>query len=233
MFFISGESEEVMAKSYKMNLEEIETSLKQVQKNWEKINASLMMRREVLDDTIIGNILEGYTYVDRLLRKGINPLDRYELNHYLEMNHIVLCGTDPERRKDFAEHIKYTTDRFYKAEKFSISHMRKWAENHKKSPAWVQAAGVYIMGVSQPQLFFEGNHRTGCLMMGYILVKNGKPPFVLTVDNAKAYFDPSTVAKQTNKDVYGKLYKLPKIKRNFAEFLKANANKELVRKKKK
>jgi len=70
-------------------------------------------------------------------------------------------------------------------------------------------------------------------MMGYILVKNGKPPFVLTVDNAKAYFAPSTIAQKTNKDVYGKLYKLPKIKRNFAEFLKANANKELVKKKKK
>lgn len=222
-----------MANEYQIDLDEIEDSLRLVQKNWDKINSTLLMRREVLDDTIIYNILAGYEYVNTLLAKGINPLDRYELNHYLELNHIVLCGDDPKKRKDFEEHIKFTTERFYKAEKFSISHMRKWAEKHSKDTAWLQAAGIYIMGVSQPQLFFEGNHRTGCLLMGYILVKNGKPPFVLTVDNAKAYFDPSTVAKQTNKDVYGKLYKLPKIKKNFAEFLKANANTELVRKRKK
>jgi hypothetical protein len=29
--------------------------------------------------------------------------------------------------------------------------------------------------------------------MSYILVRAGKAPFVLTVDNAKAYFDPSTL----------------------------------------
>lgn len=220
-----------MVKEYTINLTEIEQSLRLVQKNFDKINATLMMRREKLDDTIIENMLEGYRYVNMLLKKGIDPLDRYELNHYLELNHIVLCGSDPKKRKDFHEHIEYTTKRFYKAKKFSISNMRNWAEKHRKQTAWVQAAGVYILGVSQPQLFFEGNHRTGALLMSYILVNNGKPPFVLTVDNAKAYFDPSTLAKQTSKDVYGKLYKLPKIKKKFAEFLKANANKELVKKK--
>ncbi len=222
-----------MAKEYKLHLKEIEESLRLVQKNWNKINESLMMRRETLDDTILANMMEGYSYVNMLLRKDIDPLDRSELNHYLELNHIVLCGTEKKKRKDFRKHIEHTTDRFYKAEEFSISHMRKWLGKHKKNSAWVRAAGLYIMGVSQPQLFFEGNHRTGCLVMSHILVKSGKPPFILTVDNAKGYFDPSTLAKQTNKDVYGKLYKLPKIKRNFAEFLKANANNELMKTRKK
>ncbi len=190
-----------MAKEYKLHLKEIEESLRLVQKNWNKINESLMMRRETLDDTILANMMEGYSYVNMLLRKDIDPLDRSELNHYLELNHIVLCGTEKKKRKDFRKHIEHTTDRFYKAEEFSISHMRKWLGKHKKNSAWVRAAGLYIMGVSQPQLFFEGNHRT--------------------------------LAKQTNKDVYGKLYKLPKIKRNFAEFLKANANNELMKTRKK
>lgn len=66
--------------------------------------------------------------------------------------------------------------------------------------------------------------------MSHILVTNGMPPFVLTVDNAKAYFDPSTLAKQTSKNTYTKLYKLPKIKKNFAKFLEAQSNPNFVRK---
>lgn len=45
--------------------------------------------------------------------------------------------------------------------------------------------------------------------MSNILVRGGKPPFILTVDNAKAYFDPSSLAKATKKDLMGKLYKSP------------------------
>jgi hypothetical protein len=35
--------------------------------------------------------------------------------------------------------------------------------------------------------------------MSYILVSEGKPPFVLTVENAAAYFDPSSVIRDTAK----------------------------------
>ena len=189
-----------------------------------------MMRRERLDDIILENILEGYSYVNMLLEQDINPLDCSEDNHHLELNHIVLYGTSTEKRRNAAEQIEYTTERFYKAKALSINTIRKWAKQHRKDTPWVQAAGIYIFGISQPQLFFEGNHRTGALLMSYILVSNDKPPFILTVDNAKGYFDPSTVAKQTSKNVYGKLYKLPKIKRDFADFLKANANEELIKK---
>lgn len=213
---------------YRLNIEEIEWSLRNVQKNFDKINATLAMRREKMGDTIVKNMVAGYAYINTLLEKGIYPLDRGELTHLLELNHIVLCGPDHAVRKDYQEHIKATTDRFYDQEEFSISHIRRWAEKHKKATPWKLAAGVYVMVVSQPQLFIEGNNRTGALLSSHILVHHGKPPFVLTVDNAKAYFDPATLAKQTNKDTFGKLYRLPKIKKNFANFLESQANPELI-----
>jgi len=43
------------------------------------------------------------------------------------------------------------------------------------------------------------SHRTGVLVMSYILAREGRPPFVLTVENAKAYFDPSTLIIKTRK----------------------------------
>ena len=217
-----------MAKKFSLDIPHVEELLRLVQKNFDKINDTLHMRREKLDDVILLNMLDGYTYLNKLLIHEINPLDQYELNHLLELNHIVLCGTDPVKRKDYREHITATTDRFYRQEEFSISHIRAWLKKHKKDTDWKKAAGVYVMLISRPQLFFEGNHRTGALLMSHMLVQSGRPPFVLTIDNAKGYFDPSTLAKETKKDVFGKLYKLPKIKKNFALFLEGQANYELL-----
>ena len=190
-------------------------------------------RREPLVDLIIRNLMAGYQYVNMMLDEDINPLKREGLRHFLELNHILLCGPNPNERVEFYSHIQATSDRFYAQKEFSIKDVRSYAEKHKKDSAWKQAAGVYIMHLSQPQLFLEGNHRTGALLMSCILVRNGKPPFVLSVENAKAYFDPSTLAKCTNKDFLGKLYKLPKLTKKFAKFLKAQADEDLLTKVKK
>ena len=56
--------------------------------------------------------------------------------------------------------------------------------------------------------------------MSYLLVREGKAPFVLTVDNAKAYFDPSTLIKETKKTATTVLTKLPRMKKLFADFLR-------------
>ncbi len=217
-----------MTERYRLNIEEIEWTLRNVQKHFDKINDTLQMRREKMGDAIVSNMIAGYSYLNTLLEHGISPLDRYELNHLLEMNHIILCGPDIANRKDYAEHIKATTDRFYQQEKFSISHIREWSKKHKGDTPWRQAAGIYVMLVSRPQLFIEGNNRTGALLISHILAHHGKPPFVLTVDNAKGYFDPASLAKQTNKDMVGKIYKLPKIKKNFSKFLESQANPDFI-----
>lgn len=219
-----------MKERYRLNIEEIEWTLRNVQKNFDAINESLDMRREPLGDAILTNMLAGYRYLNTLLEHGVTPLAKSELSSLLEMNHVVLCGPDIYARKEYQKHIQATAERFYNQEEFGISHIRKWAKKHKNDTPWKQAAGVFVMMVSTPQLFIEGNNRTGVLMASHILAYHGKPPFVLTVDNAKAYFDPSTLAKQTSKDMLGKLYKLPKIKKHFAAFLEANENPDLITK---
>ena len=215
---------------YRIDIKEVEKSLCQVQKNFEKINETLDMRREPLRDQIVLNLLDGYRYVNQLIDEDISLLSRKGLSHFLELNHIVLCGKDINARKEFMSHIQATSDRFYGQKEFSIKHLRNWAKNHMKSTPWKRAAGVYVLHVSQPQLFFEGNHRTGALLMSSILVRRGKPPFVLNVDNAKGYFDPSSLIKLTKKDFYGKYYKLPKIKKKFANYLEKQADKDLLTK---
>ena len=59
--------------------------------------------------------------------------------------------------------------------------------------------------------------------MSYLLGLDRKPPFVLSVENAKAYFDPSTLIKSTKKNTTDELVKLPHMKREFARFLESQA----------
>ena len=87
---------------------------------------------------------------------------------------------------------------------------------------------MYISILSEPQLFIEGNHRTGALVMSYILAREGRPPFVLTAENAKAYLDPSTLITETRKHSLVALFRIPKIKRYFAQFLKEQADRKYL-----
>lgn len=219
-----------MATSYRIHIKKVQQSLIEVQRNFIQINDILDMRREEFRDDILFNMVEGYRYINMLLEDEVNILKRKSLHHLLELNHIVLCGTSKQKRKDFLEHITITTDRFYRQQEFSISHMRQWAKKHAHETPWKQAAGAYIHMISQPQLFLEGNHRTGALLMSSILVQSGLPPFVLSVANAKGYFNPSSLAKSTNKDVFGRYYKLPKLRKKFVQFLKDYAQYELLKK---
>jgi len=95
---------------------------------------------------------------------------------------------------------------------------------HADESAWMRAAGVYIRMMSEPELFIEGNHRTGALVVSYLLVRGGQPPFVMTADNAKAFLDWSTHFTTKRKTGLTLRWQMPWLKRRFAEFLKAQAD---------
>ena len=211
-----------MVCKFLIDISKVEDSLLAVQKNFEAINNVLDMRREPMRDEIVDNMIAGYDYVNTILKDDINLLKQKGFPHFLELNNIVLCGKGQERRRHYHQHIEATSDRFYQQQEFSIRHLRSWADDHKDDSPWLQAAGVYILLLSWPQLFLEGNHRTGALLLSAILVRLGKPPFVLSVENAKKYFDPSSLAKSTKRNAMGRLYKLPKIKKKFAKFLEVD-----------
>ena len=73
--------------------------------------------------------------------------------------------------------------------------------------------------LSTPQLFIEGNHRTGVLVISQILMSAGRPPVVLSVANARAYFEASTALRNTHKNSPVALFRLPGIRRRLAALL--------------
>lgn len=213
-----------------LDLEKIEERLRETQRQFALINARLTMQRDGMSDSIVEHMMEGYSYVDQLLRDNTDILRIGQFHHLLELNHRVLCGSSREARAEFRNHIERTEAHFYDRELGDIGGLVDWYERHKGKPVRKRAAGVYVRVLSRPQLYIEGNHRTGALIMSYILGREGKPPFVLTPENAEAYFNPSTLVRDAHKYSFDELIKIPKLKRYFAEFLKENEDESLISK---
>jgi prophage maintenance system killer protein len=173
-------------------------------------------------------MMVGYRFVDSLLTQHLDLLAMGNLKLLLEMNALVLFGSDEGAQAEAAFHLAATEKRFYDQEGGGIRDVVEWYDLHRTNSTWRRAAGIYIAILSEPQLFIEGNHRTGALVMSYILAREGRPPFVLTAENAQAYLDPSTLITETRKHSLTALFRIPKLKRYFAKFLKEQADRKYL-----
>jgi len=208
-----------------LNLGAIEDSLRGVQGDFDRINATLASHRDPLSDQVLGNLMAGYAYVNSLLAADINLIARGNSRHLLNLNNLVLCGTDEVSFEQHSPHVEETKRRFYDDKNpGGVRALMAYLADHKGEDAWRRAAGAYTHILSAPQLFIEGNHRTGALIMSHVLAWDGKPPFVLTVKNAKAYFDPSSLVKGCRKHSLRGLFEIPKLRKRFAELLKSEAD---------
>jgi len=169
-------------------------------------------------------MVAGYALVDGLVAAGVDLFAMGNLKYLLELNATVLCGTDPESRAEYARHRETTEDRFYEERDGGIQDLVEWYELHAQDSAWMRAAGVYVRLLSRPQLFVEGNHRTGALAMSYILIREHEPPFVLSPANAAAYFDPALVIRDTEKQGLAMLFRSPGVIKRLASFLVEHAD---------
>ncbi len=214
-----------MAKAQRLNLAAIEASLRAVQADFARINATLDTPRDPLGEDVLQRMLLGYRQIDRYLAEGVDLFAPGHSPLVLELNVRVLCGLDAAVRAECASQIDATQRHFYAASDGGIEALVHWVHGLNGASAWRRAASTYIHILSQPQLFIEGNHRTGSLVMSWMLARDGKPPFVLSVENAKAYFDPSAVVKSSRKHTLRMLLDRPKLVKRFADLLKDDAEK--------
>lgn len=217
-----------MGAARRLNLDAIEASLRGVQADFAAINAVLATPRDPLCDAVLERLMFGYRRVDALLQANVDPYALGNSQQLLELNYLVLCGMDRSPRDDCEQLVDATRTRFYAKGAGGIEELVERVKCHGGESVWRQAANAYIQILSQPQLFIEGNHRTGSLLMSWMLARAGKPPFVLSVDNAKAYFDPSTLVKNSRKHSMRMVFDRPKLMKRFAELLKREADKEHV-----
>ena len=212
----------------RLHLGRIADELGDVQRHFPAINATLNCRRDDFTDTVRENMIAAYEFLDAVVDQGLDLFSRDGLEALLQMNHVVLLGTGYDPRV-FGRHIAVTRQQFFDNFRDYVKPIRRWYRKHETENPYKVASQVYVGVLSQPQLFQEGNHRTGSLIASGILLQNGCPPFVLTRQNAIAYFNPSSEIKFTDKHTIGGRLRLPKYQGAFREFLKQNVNQAYVR----
>lgn len=211
-----------------LNLSAIHSALRELQRVFPRINVDLLERRDQLDDEVIANMMDGYRVVDGYLSDGVDIFSLGNSSSWLKLNATVLCGTDPARLARHHRLLEATSERFYGEAAAGIGDVMGWYVMHRKQDVWRRAAGVYNRILSEPQLFIEGNHRTGALIMSFILASEEKPPFVLTKENAKGYFNPSSLIKRNRKKSLVGEVKLGRLTKEFEKFLRAQKNPEFL-----
>lgn len=212
-----------MRATRRLDLSAVERALRDVQRRFTELSKHFTEPRDPFTDEVLQNVLEGYALIDDYVARGIDLFDLQQLNLMLEINATVLCGSDPERRVEFAQHLIATEAHFFNNVEGGIKDLYNWYCSYGSDSVWKRAAGVYVRILSKPQLFIEGNNRTGSLIVSYLLMRAGLPPFVLTLDNAEGYFNPSSVIRNSAKHGVKALYELPKIKKKYAAFLEAQS----------
>jgi len=181
-----------------------------------------------MGDDVVRNMVAGYAMVDALVADRVDLFAMGNLKYLLELNTTVLCGTDPMARAEYARHRQTTEQRFYEEQDGGIRDLVEWYQGRVGESVWMRAAGMYVRLLSRPQLFLEGNHRTGALAMSYILASESEPPFVLTTESAVTYFDPSTVIKDTEKQGLAMRFRSPGLTRQLASFLAEHADRKFL-----
>ncbi|WP_163340489.1 hypothetical protein [Desulfopila sp. IMCC35008] len=218
---------------YRPNLKEIESSYICVLENWESIDNLLDEHKVGRKDTpfnrpLMDNLLNTWDYIDFFIKKNdYGLLSKYGGPDMLEINNRVHYGEDYILRDEYKKAIKATAEKFSK----QIPIIRKYYKKHLKGERSVNkvASEVFISIVGQPQLFIEGNHRSGSIISSWINMAHDNPPFVLTVENALTFFEPAQVIKKFNKkSKWRSITKLPKYKANFREFWESHCDLRFV-----
>jgi hypothetical protein len=223
---------ECREKILKLNLANVEQSLNGVQKNWQKIDDELDLKKIGRRDTpfypiVKDRMMHAYRHLDTLLRKEVEPFTDESISEMLELNNLVHYGLDWDLRLQYHKAILANSEKFYE----QIDPIEKWYTKHMKGephPLKV-AAEVYVAVLGHPQLFIEGNHRTGSIISSWISMYHGHPPFVLSVDNAMAYFKPSAeIKKFADKSTWRGRSRLPKYRECFKKFWEENVDSKYV-----
>lgn len=211
-----------MARSGIIDIAAVEACLKQTQRNFDDINATLTVQRTPPSDEVISNLIAGYVQVNSYLK---NDVDLFQMgNSYLllQLNNTVLYHSADIPLDEKEAQFKATESHFYNSKRGGINGLMTWFSLNKSLSIWKMTAGVFTHILSQPQLFIEGNHRTGSLVMSYLLVRAGHGPFVLSVQNAKHFFEPAELIRSRNKRLLLDEYlHLPKQTKKFSKLLKS------------
>jgi hypothetical protein len=205
----------------RLDLSAIESTLHEVQDSWHSIDTDLQRhrigRKDAFTSVLRDNMLSAYAYLDELLAEQVEPFSDDSIATMLELNNRVHYGTNRALKAEYASAIAANSEKFYG----NIGTIVAWYRKHagRGDHPFKLAAETYVSILGRPQLFIEGNHRSGSLIASWINLHTGYAPFVLSVDNAVAYFEPSAEIKLfADRSTWRGQARLPKYRKSFRHF---------------
>lgn len=205
----------------RLDLRTIDQTLHGVEADWPRIDAEIARhgigRKDPFTSFLRENMLSAYTYLDELLEREIEPFSDASIAEMLALNNRVHYGTDTALVAEFKTAIAANSEKFYA----NIASIAAWYRKHtaRGDHPYKLAAETYVAVLGRPQLFIEGNHRSGSLIASWINLYAGYAPFVLSAENAVAYFAPSAEIKLfADRSTWRGLARLPKYRKSFRRF---------------
>jgi prophage maintenance system killer protein len=183
------------------DLQRINENYKRVINDFDRINAAIDCKRDNFDAAMARNMLYAYDYINN--RFASIPGDAFlSWKDVLELNMIVHLGVDADTRTEYYKFIRHTEERF--EARFPL--LMQWYDRHERNEddPYKIAAGLYVRVLAQPQMFIEGNHRTGSLVANYYLLIKERDPFVLTPNNAVEFLNLASDVKFKSQDIQSK-----------------------------
>jgi hypothetical protein len=216
----------------RLELVKINNALTGVERDWPRIDDELARltigRKDPFTAFLCGNMLSAYTYLDDLVAHHVDPFSDTGIAHQLVLNHRVHYGTDRALMVEFKPAMAAAAEKFHA----NVGVIAAWYWKHTADGdhPYKLAAETYVSILGRPQLFIEGNHRTGALIASWINLHAGYPPFVLSVDNALAYFAPSASIKRfADRSSWRGRAQLPKYRKSFRAFWESHVDARYLR----
>lgn len=181
-----------------LDLTLIEQSLRNVQTAMALSNSD-SGPRDALTDQVILNMLDGYRFVNQAVAAREDWLALGQSRAVLTLNDLVLYGANPAADSLCTKRKYANESHFYKNPPGGFGELIEGLAMVMRAKPYSLPAEAFIRMLTSPQLFLEGNHRTGALIMSYLLLWEGFPPFVLTKDNRREFFSLSENIRQHHK----------------------------------
>ena len=207
-----------------LDLAAIEVSLRALQGALPDVNRSLLNDHPPLLDSSLGAMLAGYAELDRLARRDIDLFARGQSRRLLELNRLVLYGERSPRGHAHVRALDNAERHFYESRAGGVGDFVDWHERHRTLSPSRLAAGLYLRLQCNPQLYIEGNHRTGALILSHVLMRRERPPLVLTPALAGDWFALTPELQRLNRHGPGAIFQGRRLQRRLATLIRELAD---------
>ncbi|WP_157735750.1 hypothetical protein [Granulosicoccus antarcticus] len=208
----------------RFDLRAIRQALAGLRHNMDRVNYFLDNDQVDLSRQSVDQIVQAYGMLDHYVSIELRLLALGQSREVLALNHCVLFGQENTDNLDYRKAFRANEKHFYRVGSSGIGDMLEWYSRHRNLTVWRQAAGIYLNTVGPPQLFLEGNHRTGVLLANYVLARANKSPLVLDAQLAPDWFRLTEKIRKRRGSIFDPKYWFRSLDIELADFIQANVN---------